>query len=129
MKNKNIGARVIIYEITTQISPETGWVTKKKVAGVIVEKDGHDHYYVTCDGAHGNIRKNVIEDTWEKTYAIKMADGTTDLFGSNVVVVAESRLTFLDATPKIEKIISEKQYHRAMELIAKYEQQHGKDKD
>jgi hypothetical protein len=122
-KNKNIGGRVQVREITTEINPDVKWKRLKNVKGTIVENKGHEHYYHSCSGGYNYVTKHIIEDCAFKTFAIKLDDGIKDIEGNNIVVVVEYNLKFLDRIEIKRKPITEKQYLNAKKIIERYEKE------
>ena len=127
IKNKNIGARVIVQEIIVEINPKVKWRKLKNIHGTIVEREGHEQYYHTCSGSYISVNKHIIEDDCYKNYAIKLDNDCVDIEGNNIIVVREHELKFLDYLPQSSiKIISKKQYNDAKKIIEQYEyQQNG----
>lgn len=121
--NRNPGAKVIVRQITTEISPENGWVKLKKVSGIIVENKGYEQYWHTCSGGRTYVNKHIIKNDCYKTYAIKLDNNVVDIEGNNIVVVREFDLTFLDRIKIPLKPITEKQYLNAKKIIKRYEEQ------
>lgn len=122
LKNKNIGARVIIDEITVAINPKDKWKTLKKLSGVLVDPKGIEMYYHQCNGNYENVRKRIIESSWRGKYAIKLDNDVVDVEGNNIIRVDKENLTFLDYLDNV-KIISKAEYNRAMKVIKEYDYQ------
>jgi len=124
MKNKNVGARVIIKSVLVEISPKLKeWRYLKNVHGVIVDRGDHEQYWHTSSGGHTHVIKYLIENDCYKNFAIKMDDGVVDIEGNNIIVKREFYLKFLDTIVPVKKSITEKQYLKAKEIIQKYESQ------
>lgn len=93
LKNKSIGAKVIVDQVLVSITPRNGCKYLKKVPGVLVEdEDAEDHIYV-----------------------VKLDDGITDMVGNNVIWCEYSELTF------VQTQITEAQYNQALKVIQQYE--------
>lgn len=121
LKNKQVGAKVIVDEITVTINPSVGWKTSKRVPGTIVPmKPEYEQYYHTCSGGHTHVRKHIIKDDAYKTYAIKLDNNVTDIEWNNIIVVREWDLKFLERLPDSYKQVSKVEYNKAMKLIEKY---------
>ncbi len=123
MKNKGIGAKVLVKEVMVRINPKEKRVYEKKLAGVIVDRGEHEHYSHTCSGAYTYVTKHLIVNDVFKTYAVKLDNAKEDVEGNNIIVVREWELKFLEDLPKQEKLISEKAYQNALSVISKYKLQ------
>jgi hypothetical protein len=123
LKNKKVGARVSIREVTVAINPKVKWKTIKNVTGVIVERGDYEQYYHTSNGGHTTSHKHVIKNDCYTNYAIKLDNDMVDIEGNNIIVVRELYLKFLDFLPSNTKIISKSEYNKALKLIEKYEYQ------
>ena len=119
--NKNIGAKVQVREITSEINPEVKQKKFKKVIGVIVENEGYEHYYHTCSGAYTHVNKHLIENDCYPNYAIKLDDNVKDVEGNNIIVVREFDFKFLERIEIPKKPVSEKAYLNAKKVIERYE--------
>lgn len=123
--NKNIGAKVLVKEITVEINPEVKWKTLENVAGVIVEDEGYEQYYHTSSGGYTEAYKHLIKNDSFPTYAIKLDDNVKDIEGNNVIVVREFELKFLERIEIPKKLVSEKAYLNAKKVIERYEAENG----
>ena len=79
LKNKNIGAKVIVKEVLVEISAKVGWRRLKNVSGVIVKRGSHEQYFHSCTGGYTYIQKNVIEYDHLPTLAVKLDNGVIDI--------------------------------------------------
>lgn len=125
MKNKGIGAKVIVKEITLRINPKEKWVLGKNLPGTIVENKGYEQYYHTCSGGHTHVSKHLITNDCFKTYAVKLDNNVVDIEGNNIIVVRDFNLKFVETVERKEKTITEEQYQRALKIIDKYKQQNN----
>ena len=123
IKNKNPGAKVIVWKVLLSIKPKEGWKYAKNVSGTIVERGNYEHYYHTCSGTYTHIIKHIINNNYTSSYAIKLDNDLKDIEGNNIIVVNEDWLKFIDYLPAIVKVISKKQYESAKKLIEKYNEQ------
>jgi hydroxymethylglutaryl-CoA reductase len=100
--NREAGARVIVREITTSITPENGWKTIKKVPGVIVEieRARTNLYYFTSSGGGSNMQTHPYSGYG---YIVKLDDDIKDAAGNNIIPISTNDIKF------IEKIEIEKQ--------------------
>ena len=120
LKNKNVGAKVLVCKLLVEISPKVKWRKIKNIGGVIVDMGDHKFYYHICDGWYEDITKMVVDITDCRTFAIKLDDGITDIAGNNIVVIRDWDLKFLDFLPSSVKIISFREYRKAKKLIKEY---------
>ena len=120
-KNKNIGARVEVREVTIEISPGVGWKTIKKVPGVVVENKGYEHYYHSANGGYTRVNKHLIEDDCFPTFAVKLDNNVRDIEGNNIIVVREFDIKFLERIEIPPKPVSERAYLNAKRIIERYE--------
>lgn len=125
MKNKNIGAKVLVKEITVEINPEVKWKKLKKVTGVIVENEGYEHYYHTCSGDYTHVYKQLIKNDCYSNFAIKLDNDVKDIEGNNIIVVREFEIKFLERIEIPKKPVSEKAYLNAKKIIERYESENG----
>ena len=91
--NRDIGAKVLIYSVTTKINPKDGWVTAKKVPATILgllEKRQCDVY--TCNGGYNYARNNPFS---AQAYLVKL-DNITDIEGKKDIAVRPEYITFLE---------------------------------
>lgn len=124
LKNKKVGARVVVDSITVEINPKVRWKTLKKIGGRIVKmKPEYEHYYHTCSGGHTHVTKHLIHNDCYPTYAIKLDNNVVDIEGNNVIVVREHDLKFLDYLPDSYKQVTYSEYRKALGIIKKYEYQ------
>lgn len=91
--NRDIGAKVLIYSVTTKINPKDGWVTANKVPATILgllEKRQCDVY--TCNGGYNYARNNPFS---AQAYLVKL-DNITDIEGKKDIAVRPEYITFLE---------------------------------
>ena len=125
MKNKNIGAKILVKRVITEISKENGWVITKNVPAIIISKEGLEHYYPTSDGAHGNVRKHTIFNSYGDTIGVKLDNGLTDNFGNNKFIVREYEVKFLETLPKVIKPVTKQAYQRALKVVERYKKENN----
>ena len=123
LKNKKVGARVIVKSIVDKINPTVKWHTIKNISGTIVERGDHEQYSHSCNGGYEYVRKHLIENDCWPTLAIKLDNDIIDIEGNNIIVVRDWELEFLEYLPKSIKIIRKVEYNRARKLIDKYHEQ------
>lgn len=123
LKNKTLGARVIVNKVIVEISPKVKFRSLKNVYGTIVERGLHEQYWHTSDGNYQNVSKHIIKNDCHKNYAIRLDDNIVDIENNNIIVVREFDLKFIDYLPETVKIISKREYNKALKLIEEYEYQ------
>lgn len=123
VKNKKVGAKVIVNEVLVAINPKVKFKNLKKVSGVIVDRGNHEHYYHTSDGGYTFINKQVIKNDAYTTFAIKLDNGIEDIEGNNIIVVREHDLTFTEYLPTNDKPVTIEQYKKALQVVEKYKSQ------
>jgi hypothetical protein len=119
--NKNIGAKVLVREVTVDINPKVKWKCLKNVPGTIVENLNYEFYYHTCSGAYTYIVKHKIENPAFPVFAIKLDNDIVDIEGNNIIVQYEHDIKFLEKIEIPKKAITEKQYLKAKEIVRQYE--------
>ena len=124
-KNKNIGAKVEVREITVEINLKVKWRTLKKVTGVIIENKDYEHYYHTCSGGHTYVTKHLITNDAYPTFAIKLDNNVKDIEGNNIIVVKEFDIKFLERIEIKKPPVTEKQYLNAKKVIERYNSENG----
>ena len=124
-KNKNIGAKVEVREITVEINPKVKWKTLKKVTGVIVENKGYEHYYHTCSGGYTYVAKHLITNDVHLTFAIKLDNNVKDIEGNNIIVAREFDINFLEQIEIKTPPVTKKRYLNAKRIIKQYNSENG----
>lgn len=124
LKNKNVGAKVVVRELTVEINPTVKWKKLKNVSGVIVPKsDIYEQYCHTCSGAYTFVTKHLIKNDCYRTFAIKLDNGVIDIESNNIVIVREDDLKFVELLPNTCKQVTYSEYRKALKIVAKYEWQ------
>lgn len=119
LKNKNIGAKVIIRKILINITPEKGWEYIKNVSGVLVESNEMNPYYYTSSGGGHYPTKHIIKNVYGYKYFIKLDNNITDISGNNILRLEDYDLKFVEYLENV-KLISKKEYNKAVKLIEEY---------
>lgn len=127
MKNKGIGARVIVKEVLVRINPEEKWVYVKNIGGTIVErKPEYEHYWHSCTGVYTHVRKNLIINSVYSPIAVQLDNDFKDIEGNNIIIVrGDFEVKYIETLPKKKRVISETSYLNALKTIELYEQQNN----
>lgn len=124
LKNKKVGAKVVIRELTIKIDPISKWKKLKNVNGMIVPKtEKLEQYYHTSTGGYTHVTKHIIKNDCWTSFAIKLDNGIVDIEGNNIIIVREFDLKFLEYLPNTYKQITYSEYRKALKIIEKYETQ------
>lgn len=122
LKNKKVGAKVLVKKILVEISPKAGWRYIKNIEGTLVERKGIQDYYYTSSGANTYPRKHNIDTEWQSPFAVKLDGDIVDIAGNNVICCNEWEIKFLEYLDDV-KIISKKEYNKALKIIEEYNYQ------